>query len=247
MGLLEDIQKKFPQGILNIKSPLDLLGGKGGEILGLVSPIGMVSTITKTAGTKTAAQLLGTKSSFLSRVLPQTTKTVAVTKTIVKAPTFTKVAIPLAGGVAGGLLLSKLFGGGTPQTMTPTQTTSAAPQIAAPQDQKATIRGGITNTRTNSPNITLTRTTTPTYSTINQYGAGTIDSVTSPTVTPSVIGGDSIAQLLAALQGQGQAQGQTLTPTQEATQTATSSDWMTPLIIGGALLVGIYFLTNKRR
>lgn len=203
------------------------------------------------AGTKTAAELLGKGGgSFLSRLLPQTTKTIAVTETIVKGgPTVSKFTKPIlfGGGIAGGLLLGKLFGGGTPQTMTPTQTTSAAPQTAAPQDQKATIRGGITNTRINSPNITSTYTDTNTYSTVNQYGSGTIDSVTSPAVTPSVSTGDSFAQLLAAIQGQSQAQGQTLTPTQEATQTATSSDWITPLIIGGALLVGIYFLTNQRR
>ena len=152
----------------------------------------------------------------------------------------------LTGGAAGGVLLASLFGGGTKQTQTPTQTTSAAPQTTT-QDQKATIKGGITNTRTDSPNITETYTTTNTYSTVNQYGAGTIDSVTSPSVTPSVIGGDSVAQLLAALQGQQATQGQTLTPTQETTQTATGgTNWLMYALIGGMALLGIYMFTKKR-
>ena len=220
-------------------SPIDFLG------------VGLEVKVAQ-AGVKTAAELLGkTGGSFLSKLLPQTTKTIAVTKTIIKGgPTASKFIKPVlfAGGVAGGLLLSKLLFGGTPQTMTPTQTTSAAPQTTAPQDQKATVKGGITNVRTDSPNITKTYTTTNTYSTVNQYGAGTIDSVTSPSVTPSVIGGDSIAQLLAAIQGQAQTQGQVLAPTQTATQTATGGQsWITYAIIGGVALLGLYMFINKKR
>ena len=215
-------------------------------VMTLTKPLEVAKTVaveTATRGTIAAAITIP----FLS--LAKVTAPVAMAPKVAAAAGgisgVSKIGL-LAGGAAGGLLLSTLLNKGTPQTMTPTQTTGAAPQTTT-QDQKATVKGGITTVRTDSPNITITKTFTDTYSTINQYGAGTIDSVTSPTVTPSVVGGDAISQLLAALQGQTAAQGQTLTPTQEATQTATSSDWITPLIIGGALLIGVYMLTSKKR
>ena len=212
-----------------------LTAAAGSDILGFIAPLTIISPFTKAASP--IEKILSKVLPFSGKEAATTIKIVDKSKVITEAPKIGKLLLPVAGGVAGGFILAKLFTPNQQQQQTQAPITQNPTNISNPITT--------TNTTTNAPQTTTTTTNTITKYIYDVVAGGAVSGIAggnpevSPAVTPSQTTPIYISVPTTVTQPT------TATETQQATQTS-DTNWIM-LIAAAAIGIGLIWYMNKKR